>query len=53
MFQDNSSKNADNSFRCAILELVDGKQFFIEFKDAKEFVELLNNIRSGDISLGG
>ena len=46
LWMDGSTRHDGITRRCAVLELVDGKQVFIEFKGAEEFVAALNNLRS-------
>lgn len=43
-FMDHSSRECGIA-HCAVLEFIDGKQLFIEFKGADEFVAVLNNLR--------
>jgi len=45
IFKDHSTGDYGMT-RCAVLELADGKQVFIGFKGAEEFLAALNNLRS-------
>jgi len=46
LFDDGSSKGTIGVHCCAVLEVVDGRTFFIEFEGAKEFVLLVNKLRA-------
>ena len=46
LLSDGSSKDTIAARRCAVLEVVDGRTFFIEFEGVKEFVSLVNKLRA-------